>query len=264
MKFMHVNPILYSSNLSRSLSYYTEVLAFENKWQWGEPPTFGGAMKDAVHIFFCEGGQGNPGTWLSIMTNDVDEYFEIIRARGATIVSEPTSMEWGMREMLVEDPDGHRIRFGHSVGPERHGRGGAFPASVKILHRKPTSGEYRQLALSVGWTPSEDKKITDDALAAAVYAVVAQEILSGDIVGCALVLGDQATYYYIKDVMVRPQWQSKKVGTAMMEVLNSWLDSNAPENAMVSLITGMGLAPFYNQFGFQPVFAMHRTIHRAP
>jgi len=49
-----------------------------------------------------------------------------------------------------------------------------------------------------------------------------------------------------------------------MEALMSWLDTSAPENAMVSLITGMGLAPFYNQFGFQPVFAMKRIIHRAP
>ena len=56
----------------------------------------------------------------------------------------------------------------------------------------------------------------------------------------------------------------RRIGTALMEALMSWLDTSAPENAMVSLITGMGLAPFYNQFGFQPVFAMKRIIHRAP
>ena len=64
--------------------------------------------------------------------------------------------------------------------------------------------------------------------------------------------------------MVHPQWQARRIGTALMEALMSWLDTAAPENAMVSLITGMGLAPFYNQFGFQPVFAMKRIIHRAP
>lgn len=264
MKFMHVNPILYSSDLRRSLSYYTQVLAFENKWEWGEPPTFGGASKDGVQIFFCEGGQGNPGTWLSIFTTNVDEYFETIRARGARIISEPATMEWGVREMLVEDPDGHKIRFGHGVRPGRDGKSSELPASVRIVPRKPTSGEYRQLAISVGWTPIEDETLANNALGAAVYAVVAEDTLSGHIVGCALILGDQATYFYIKDVMVHPQWQARRIGTALMEALMSWLDTSAPENAMVSLITGMGLAPFYNQFGFQPVFAMKRIIRRAP
>src|SRR6185437_10752759 len=216
MKFMHVNPILYSSNLRRSLSYYTEVLAFENKWEWGKPPTFGGVLKDGVQIFFCEGGQGNPGTWLSIFTSNVDEYFETIRARGARIVSKPETMGWGVREMLVEDPDGHKIRFGHGVGPARNGKSSSFPASVRIVNRKPTIDEYRRLAISVGWTPIEDEKLADNALAAAVYAAVAEDTLSGDIVGCALVLGDQATYFYIKDVMIHPQWQAKNIGTALM------------------------------------------------
>jgi GNAT superfamily N-acetyltransferase/catechol 2,3-dioxygenase-like lactoylglutathione lyase family enzyme len=264
MKFMHVNPILYSSNLARSLSYYTEMLVFEKKWEWGEPPTFGGVLKDGVHIFFCEGGQGNPGTWLSIFISNVDEYFETIRARGARIVSEPETMSWGTREMLVEDPDGHMIRFGHGVGAARNDKSGEFPAAARIVKRKPTVDEYRRLAISVGWTPSDDEKLVDNALAAAVYAVIAEDALSGDVIGCALMLGDRATYFYIKDLMVHPQWQAKKIGTALMEALTSWLDSTAPENAMVSLITGMGLAPFYNQFGFQPVFAMHRIIHRIP
>ncbi|HVS97957.1 MAG TPA: GNAT family N-acetyltransferase, partial [Puia sp.] len=209
-------------------------------------------------------GQGNPGTWLSIFTTDVDEYFETIRARGARIVSEPKTMQWGVREMLVEDPDGHRIRFGHGVGRDRKGKSGKFPPAVRIVPRKPTPGEYRQLMLSVGWTPGEDERLVNDALDAAVHAVVAEDTVSGKTVGCGLILGDGATYYYIKDVMVHPQWQAKRIGTALMEALTAWLDRHAPENALVSLITGRGLAPFYNQFGFQPVFAMKRTVHHAP
>jgi uncharacterized glyoxalase superfamily protein PhnB len=64
---------------------------------------------------FCLEDQGNPGTWLAINVENVDEYYETIKARGAKIISPPDDKEWFMREMLVEDPDGHIIRFGHGI-----------------------------------------------------------------------------------------------------------------------------------------------------
>ena len=115
MKFDKAIPILYSKNVSRSIAYFVEQLQFENKWEWDSPPTFGGVYKDEVEIFFCKEGQGNPVTWLSIVVDNVDEYYELIKDRGAKILSIPDSKEWNMREMLVESPDGHIIRFGHNT-----------------------------------------------------------------------------------------------------------------------------------------------------
>ena len=263
MKFRHSNPILYSSNLQRSLTYYTETLAFDKKWDWGSPPTFGGVVKDSVEIFFCEDGQGNPGTWLSILLSNVDEYYETISARGAKIISPPSTMEWGVREMLVEDPDAHRIRFGHIAGRPQDGKSSDLPGSIRIIDRTPTRDEYLMLVSAVGRGADKNEEIAKKALAAVIHGVVAEDTISGDTIGCALVLGDGATYYYIKDVMVHPQWQAKNVGTALMEALTRWLDDTAPDNALVSLITGEGLAPFYRQFGFQPIFGMSRRIHRS-
>ena len=115
MPFESIVPILYSSDIKRSLAYYINELAFDEKWVWDEPPTFGGVSKDCVRIFFCLNHQGNPGTWIAVNVDNVDEYFDIIKARGAKIVSQPQDKEWYMREMLVEDPDGHIIRFGHGI-----------------------------------------------------------------------------------------------------------------------------------------------------
>jgi len=115
MKFEKSNPILYSEDIERSLAYYTEVLGFEEKWSWGNPPDFGGVMKDDVEIFFCLKNQGNPGTWLALMVDNVDEYYERIKIKGAKIVAPPLNKEWNMREMCVEDPDGHMLRIGHPI-----------------------------------------------------------------------------------------------------------------------------------------------------
>ena len=115
MKFEKAITILYSTDISRSIKYYTEILGFEQHWEWDNPPTFGGISRNDVEIFFCRDGQGHPGTWLSIMLDDVDAYYENIKAKGAKIAAAPQSMEWNTREMLVEDPDGHMIRFGHRI-----------------------------------------------------------------------------------------------------------------------------------------------------
>jgi hypothetical protein len=60
MRFDKAIPILYSVNVAASRACNTEVLEFENKWGWEEPPTFGGVSKDCVEVFFCEKGQGAP------------------------------------------------------------------------------------------------------------------------------------------------------------------------------------------------------------
>ncbi len=115
MKFEKSNPILYSKDIKKSLNYYTEILVFADSWEWGDPTDFGGVVKDDVEIFFCLNAQGNPGTWIAIIVDDVDDYYKIIKDKGAKIISQPANKEWNMREMVVEDPDGHIIRFGQRI-----------------------------------------------------------------------------------------------------------------------------------------------------
>lgn len=115
MKFDKSNPILYSKDIKKSINYYKDFLAFDDSWEWGDPTDFGGIVKDDVEIFFCLNDQGCPGTWIAIVVDDVDEYYKIIKDKGAKITSQPENKEWNMREMLVEDPDGHMIRFGQRI-----------------------------------------------------------------------------------------------------------------------------------------------------
>jgi hypothetical protein len=71
-----------------------------------------------VQIFLCEGAQGSPGTWISIFVRDVDALHADYERRGATIRQKPTNFPWGIREMNIEDLDGHRLRMGsEATGP---------------------------------------------------------------------------------------------------------------------------------------------------
>jgi catechol 2,3-dioxygenase-like lactoylglutathione lyase family enzyme len=112
MKIDSIVPILYATDVAESIRYFTNKLGFEGNWEWDNPPTFGGVNHGKTQIFFCKDGQGNKGTWMSIFIHDVDDYYESIKSKGAVILSPPQTMEWGVREMLVEAPDGHKLRFG--------------------------------------------------------------------------------------------------------------------------------------------------------
>ena len=110
-----LTPILYVRDFSEAMDYYTGKLLFDRLWDWGNPPEFGAVRLGKVEIFFCLGGQGHPGTWLSIFVDDVDDYFERITRFGAEVIRGPKDEPWGVREMHVRDPNQHVIRFGHGI-----------------------------------------------------------------------------------------------------------------------------------------------------
>ena len=261
MRFNTIVPILYSSNVVRSLAYYIEVLGFESKWEWGHPTTFGGVYKDGIEIFFCENGQGNPGTWIALMVADVDEYYNLIKEKGATVISEPATMEWGLREMLVSDPDGHTIRFGHSIS-NRAKSSLSMPENIRIIERMPSASELLQLTTAVGWSQPAEKPSPEIPVTSIAYVVTAEDMIDNKVAGCAFLLTDHAGFYYVKNVIVHPRWQSQRIGTALMQKLTSWLDQNAPDNSTAALHTGEAVAPFYKQFGFSKAYSMQRRIKR--
>jgi len=167
-------------------------------------------------------------------------------------------MEWHLREMLVEDPDGHILRFGQHITPHRK-KSSDFPGTINIVERTPTVEEYNDLTKGVGWNVKSDDQV-EKMLRAPVYALVAEDKETNKAVGCVLLLGDHASFYYIKDMMIHPDLQGKQIGSALMRKLNDWLENNSPGDSLVSLYTGPNLASFYGQFGFKESFGMTRRI----
>ena len=117
-RFHRAVPILNVTNFAASVDYYIYKLGFEKRWDWGDPPTFGCVSRGDLSIFLCEGAQGQPGTWMWIAVQDVDALYENYKKTGAIVVEPPANYPWGSREMLVGDPDGHRLRMASdATGP---------------------------------------------------------------------------------------------------------------------------------------------------
>jgi ankyrin repeat protein len=111
-RFELVVPILTVKNMTASIECYVGKLGFEKKWEWGNPPDFACVRRQQVEIFLSLDPQGGPRAWLSIFVQDVDALYETYKKVGAIIRKPPADYPWGMREMTVEDPDGHSFRIG--------------------------------------------------------------------------------------------------------------------------------------------------------
>lgn len=111
-------PILNVKDVPAAVDYYVEKLGFQKEWGWGEPVDYACVSRGDVRVFLCQDGQGGPGTWISVFVDDVDALHAEYEKRGAIVRQAPTTFPWGVREMNVEDLDGHRLRMGSEAdGP---------------------------------------------------------------------------------------------------------------------------------------------------
>lgn len=260
---MHAEPVLAVKDVSETVLYWHDVLGFPGKWTWGEPVNHGGVSWQGVFIQFTlnpELAAASKGNCIWIRVRQLELLYEIHQKKNVEIVEELRNKPWGMADYTVKDINGYYIIFSGAPISDREKSQSVSTETVRIIERTPSAGEYLNLVEAVGWGKYTNHLVVEKILSAPLFAVVAEDETSKNVIGCALLLGDQVSFYYVKDVMVHPDWQHKQVGTSMLKKLTDWLDKNALENAFVVLITPENLAPFYQQFDFIPVFGMHRSI----
>lgn len=261
--FSHAEPVLPVQDLLATLQYWQDVLAFPNKWSWGEPPNHGGVSWHNAFIQFSqnpERAKASAGNTVWIRVSYIDSLYAMHLERKAIIDEPLQAMPWGLDEYVVKEINGYYVCFsGHSSKREKSAAG--LPEEVRIVERNPTIDEFLSLAQSVGWMEFINVAHMPEHLSAAAFSVVAVNARN-ETIGCALVLSDASSFYYIKDVMVRPDWQAKRVGTALMKAVSDWLDNNAVNKSLVGLYTGENLEPFYQQFGFGKAFGMVKRMKK--
>lgn len=72
------------------------------------------------------------------------------------------------------------------------------------------------------------------------------------IVAMARVIGDMGLDYYIKDVVVRPEYQNKGIGRMLINKLLKFINDNGIRGTgiFIELCALPDKIPFYEQFGF--------------
>ncbi|HSP56349.1 MAG TPA: VOC family protein [Dehalococcoidia bacterium] len=120
-----VAPEFFVSDVGATVRFYTETLGFDavRLETEGSVPVFAvlGLGDAVVLIDRQESIGGAPATPrglavnIRVMVPDVDVVYGRARAAGATISRDIGDRDYGLRDFIVRDPDGFRIRFASPV-----------------------------------------------------------------------------------------------------------------------------------------------------
>lgn len=120
---------------------------------------------------------------------------------------------------------------------------------IKLKENVNNVQEFNLLYDLVGWG-SYDDEISKKALANTYYSVSIYD--DETIIGYGRLMGDGICFMYIHDVMVRPNYQNKKIGTMIMNKLLDKIKTIERENPDLRVYLGAskGKEEFYEKFGF--------------
>lgn len=122
--FLAVAPQFTVPDVVAAASYYCDVLGFENRGFFGDPPVFAMLGRGNVELFFNQGrgvaGELRPraavGYDAYIHVTGLNELHGELTNRGAKVLEGPVERVYGMRELVIEDCHGLRLAFGEDPG----------------------------------------------------------------------------------------------------------------------------------------------------
>mgnify|MGYP004517447425 FL=1 len=120
---------------------------------------------------------------------------------------------------------------------------------ITIKTNEITVEQYLDIRSAVNWRQLTRKQ-AESALGHSLIVVGAYE--DGHLVGMGRIVGDGAVICYVQDLIVRPEYQRKKVGSKVLSALVAYVESIREEGSqmMLCLMCAKGREPFYEKHGF--------------
>lgn len=118
-----------------------------------------------------------------------------------------------------------------------------------VKYNELTAEEYIILWETV-WGKGPSLEQTELAMKHTLFRVSVYD--KGEIIAMARMIGDLGLNYYIKDVVVKPAYQKKGIGTLLINELIKFIKENGVRGTdiFVELCAEPDKIPFYEKFGF--------------
>ena len=122
-----------TDDVARLVAFYEQATGATAIWGnevFAELPTALGtlAVADTRTVPLFGSGAAEPGANRSVvieyLVDDVDASYEKLRGLVEHVVTEPTTMPWGNRALLLRDPDGNLVNFFTPVTPQARAKVG--------------------------------------------------------------------------------------------------------------------------------------------
>ncbi len=136
-----LQPVLPVPDVAAAADWFVRVLGFEIDFVFGEPVARHGRVKAGdgswgapvyIHLSRDEAPITPCGDTRLHVGHDIDALHAHALAQGATVLQAPIDQPWGLREIVLQAPGGHRLVLGAEAG---HVHADAPPRAVIACYR---------------------------------------------------------------------------------------------------------------------------------
>lgn len=120
---------------------------------------------------------------------------------------------------------------------------------MEYIENKLSYEEYIFLRESVGWRVFAEEQARK-AVDSSIYNITVME--NSHTIAMGRLIGD-GMYYMVVDIVVRPEYQHKGIGSQILAMIVKYIDANTPigGRSSVQLIAEKGKEDFYIKRGFK-------------
>ena len=122
--FTRAVPVISATDVAATVAYFEKTLGFQQQWVWGEPPVYAGVKAGDAQVYVCHDPQTAAAIRdrhlapdLFLWVRDIDTVYRQHQSNGAEIVEALTERPWGVRQYVVQEPNGYRLKIAEPLEP---------------------------------------------------------------------------------------------------------------------------------------------------
>ncbi len=116
--FGRVAPGIAVADIGRALRFYRDVLGFAVAFTNGDPVSFAIIKQGNAELHLSARTTNAGSSHAHLMVDDLDGVYGQLQRAGVVILQPPKHQTWGLRDIVVADPDGNTFEIAEPYGEE--------------------------------------------------------------------------------------------------------------------------------------------------